>query len=67
MLMMIKIFMLIDSLNKLASKYKIPIIFPIHPRTKKKSTKKVKKVNKLVTFIDPFYFIDYNKLQIESL
>ena len=27
--------LLIDSLNKLANEYKIPIIFPIHPRTKK--------------------------------
>ena len=58
--------MLIDSLNKLASKYKIPIIFPIHPRTKKIYKKSKLKVNKLVTFIDPLGFIDYNKLQIES-
>ncbi len=58
--------MLIDSLNKLASKYKIPIIFPIHPRTKKIYNKSKLKVNKLVTFIDPLGFIDYNKLQIES-
>ena len=58
--------MLIDSLNKLASKYKIPIIFPIHPRTKKIYIKSKLKVNKLVSFIDPLGFIDYNKLQIES-
>ena len=27
--------MLIISLNKIYEKYKLPIIFPIHPRTKK--------------------------------
>tara|TARA_B100001105_G_scaffold255048_1_gene252721 strand:+ start:164 stop:1309 length:1146 start_codon:yes stop_codon:yes gene_type:complete len=58
--------MLIDSLNVLAAKYKMPIIFPIHPRTKKIYTKSKLKVNKLVSFIEPLGFIDYNKLQIES-
>tara|TARA_X000000368_G_C23022240_1_gene708526 strand:+ start:539 stop:1684 length:1146 start_codon:yes stop_codon:yes gene_type:complete len=58
--------MLIDSLNVLANKYDIPIIFPIHPRTKKIFNKSKFKLNKLVTLIDPLGFIDYNKLQIES-
>jgi UDP-N-acetylglucosamine 2-epimerase (non-hydrolysing) len=58
--------MLIDSINVLATKYKMPIIFPIHPRTKKIYTKSKLKVNKLVNFIEPLGFIDYNKLQIES-
>ena len=58
--------LLIESLNELANKYKIPIIFPIHPRTKKIYNKSKLKVNKLVNFIDPLGFIDYNKLQIDS-
>jgi len=58
--------LLIESLNELANKYKLPIIFPIHPRTKKIYEKSEFKVNKLVKFIDPLGFIDYNKLQIES-
>ena len=58
--------LLMDSLNKLAYKYKMPIIFPIHPRTKKIYDKSNIKANKLVMFIDPLGFIHYNKLQIES-
>ena len=58
--------LLIDSLNKLANEYKMPIIFPIHPRTKKKYNNSDLKLDKLVKFIDPLGFNDYNKLQIES-
>ena len=58
--------MLIESLNELSKKYKMPIIFPIHPRTKKIYNKSKLKVNNLVHFIEPLGFIDYNKLQIES-
>ena len=58
--------LLIDSLNKLASEYKMPIIFPIHPRTKKIYNKSDLKLDKLVKFIDPLGFNNYNKLQIES-
>jgi|TARA_B100001093_G_C26845057_1_gene1022346 UDP-N-acetyl-L-fucosamine synthase len=58
--------LLIDSLNKLANEYKMPIIFPIHPRTKKTYNKSDLKLDKLVKFIDPLGFNDYNKLQIES-
>ena len=58
--------LLIESLNELANKYKMPIIFPIHPRTKKIYEKSGLKADKLVKFIEPLGFIDYNKLQIES-
>jgi UDP-N-acetylglucosamine 2-epimerase (non-hydrolysing) len=51
--------MLIDSLNVLAAKYKMPIIFPIHPRTKKIYTKSKLKANKLVSFIEPLGFSIY--------
>ncbi|MBT7623182.1 MAG: UDP-N-acetylglucosamine 2-epimerase (non-hydrolyzing), partial [Flavobacteriaceae bacterium] len=58
--------LLIESLNQLAITYTIPIIFPIHPRTKKIYNKSKLKLDKLVKFIDPLGFNDYNKLQIES-
>ena len=58
--------LLVNSLNSLAEKFKYPIIFPIHPRTKKIYEKSKINVHKLVKFIDPLGFIDYNKLQIES-
>ena len=58
--------LLIESLNQLAITYNIPIIFSIHPRTKKIYDKSKLKLNKLIKFIDPLGFNDYNKLQIES-
>ena len=58
--------LLIESLNELEIKFKWQFIFRIHPRTKNIYNKSKLKVNKLVNFIDPLGFIDYNKLQIES-
>ena len=58
--------MLVESLNQLAEIFKMPIIFPVHPRTKKKYVNSKLKVNDLVFLIEPLGFIDYNKLQIES-
>jgi len=57
---------LIDSLNKISEVFKIPVIFPIHPRTKKIFEKNKPNLNNLITFIDPLGFIDYNQLQINS-
>ena len=57
---------LIESLNHLAEKYKYPIIFSAHPRTKKIIKKRNPNLNKLIKLIDPQGFIDYNNLQINS-
>jgi UDP-N-acetylglucosamine 2-epimerase (non-hydrolysing) len=57
---------LIESLNKISEIYKLPIIFPVHPRTKKIISINKPKLNKLVKLIDPLGFIDYNHLQINS-
>tara|TARA_Y100000590_G_scaffold442760_2_gene571283 strand:+ start:1589 stop:2737 length:1149 start_codon:yes stop_codon:yes gene_type:complete len=57
---------LIESLNHLAEKYKYPIIFSTHPRTKKIIKKRSPNLNKLIKLIDPQGFIDYNNLQINS-
>ena len=57
---------LIDLLNKISEVFKIPVIFPIHPRTKKVFEKNKPNLNNLITFIDPVGFLDYNQLQMNS-
>tara|TARA_B100000674_G_scaffold136387_1_gene106073 strand:+ start:1447 stop:2586 length:1140 start_codon:yes stop_codon:yes gene_type:complete len=58
--------MIIDSLNRLASHYKFPIIFSTHPRTRKMIENINPKLDKLIKLIEPLGFIDYNNLQINS-
>lgn len=58
--------LLINSLNELCTEHKIPVIFPMHPRTRKKIDNINLKLNKLVKVIKPLSFSDYCKLQIES-
>lgn len=57
---------IIEILNDLAARYKIPIIFSTHPRTRKRLEKLGRKINPLIQFLKPFGFFDYIKLQIES-
>lgn len=57
---------LIQSLNSITDFYNLPIIFPVHPRTKKIIDKNKPKLNNLVKLIEPLGFIDYNQLQINS-
>ena len=57
---------LVESLNTISEVFKIPVIFPIHPRTKKIFSKNKPHLNKLVRLIEPLGFIDYNQLQINS-
>lgn len=58
---------LIESLNALADKYKKPIIFSTHPRTKKKLEKlKDIKINEMIQFSKPFGFFDYINLQTNA-
>jgi UDP-N-acetylglucosamine 2-epimerase (non-hydrolysing) len=55
---------LLNSLNTVAKKYKMPIIVSTHPRTRKKLEKaRVKKVDKLIKFMKPLGFFEYVKLQ----
>ncbi len=58
--------LLINSLNELCTEHKIPVIFPMHPRTRKKIDNINLKLDKLVKVIKPLSFSDYCKLQIES-
>lgn len=59
-------FNLVDSLNAIADKYKLPIIFSTHPRTRNMIKSKNIQFNPLIKNIKPLGFIDYNKLQISS-
>lgn len=54
---------LVESINIVAEKYKMPIIFSTHPRTQKKIEERNIKFNSLVKSLKPFGFFDYCKLQ----
>ena len=51
-------FNLIDALNLIVNKYKIPIIVSTHPRTQKVDQIKVK-INPLIKLIKPLGFNDF--------
>jgi len=57
---------LLNSLDKVASTYKYPIIVSTHPRTRKRLKEVGYKKNVLVHYSKPFGFHDYNKLQMAS-
>lgn len=57
---------LVESLNAVADKYQLPIIFSTHPRTKKRIEEKKVKFNKLIKNVEPLGFFDYVKLQKDS-
>lgn len=54
---------LIDSINAICEKYKLPVIFSVHPRTQKIIDSKRIKLHKLVQMMKPLGFADYIKLQ----
>tara|TARA_B110000971_G_scaffold219075_1_gene259320 strand:+ start:132 stop:1265 length:1134 start_codon:yes stop_codon:yes gene_type:complete len=57
---------LIESLNQIASKYKIPIIVSTHPRTRNMIDKMKIEVQPEIQFLKPLGFHDYNALQMRS-
>ena len=57
---------LVESLNAVAEKYKMPIIISTHPRTRKMIEAKGIEFNSLIQTMKPLGFNDYNKLQINS-
>lgn len=57
---------LIESLNAIADKYKMPIIVSTHPRTRNMINEKQVKVRPEVQFLKPLGFHDYNALQKRS-
>ena len=57
---------LMNSINALAEKYQLPIIYSTHPRSRKFIERRNFKFHPLVRSLPPFGFFDYNKLQIEA-
>lgn len=58
---------ILDVLNELVNKYKLPVIVSTHPRTRKRiEALKVYKSNKLIQFLKPFGFTDYVFLQMNA-
>jgi len=58
---------LLQTLNALTDKYKLPVIVSTHPRTQKR----MKEIgydsdNSLIKFLKPFGFLDYLKLQMSA-
>lgn len=55
---------LIDSLNKISRKYKIPVIVSTHPRTRMKLERlDIKNIDKRIKLIKPLGFFDYVHLE----
>lgn len=58
---------LINSINKIAETYKVPVIFSTHPRTKNIIAKRNAKLHPLIQNHKPFGFFEYVKLQQNAL
>ncbi len=54
---------LMNSVNFIAQKYGMPVIYSTHPRSAKFIEKRGFKFDPLVSSLKPFGFLDYNKLQ----
>lgn len=57
---------LMNSVNHIAEKYQYPIIYSMHPRSKRFIEQREFKFHPLVRSMKPFGFLDYNKLQMNS-
>jgi UDP-N-acetylglucosamine 2-epimerase (non-hydrolysing) len=57
---------LVASLNAVAEKYQMPIIFSTHPRTQKRINEKNIQFHSLIKNVEPLGFFDYVKLQQHS-
>jgi UDP-N-acetylglucosamine 2-epimerase len=57
---------LIVSLNLIAEKYALPIIFSTHPRTRKMIESKKIKLDNHIQLLKPLGFNDYNALQLNA-
>jgi len=57
---------LMNAINAIAEKYQLPVIYSVHPRSKKWIEKRGFKFHPLVQQLKPLGFFDYNKLQTEA-
>lgn len=54
---------LMNAINDIAEQYQMPVIYSTHPRSKKFIEKRKFQFHPLVQSLQPFGFLDYNKLQ----
>lgn len=57
---------LMTAINNIAELYKLPIVYSMHPRSKKYIEERNFEFHPLVKSLQPFSFSDYNKLQLEA-
>ena len=57
---------LFTSINNIAEKYQMPVLYSCHPRSMKFLESRGFQLNELVKIHEPLGFIDYNKLQYEA-
>ena len=57
---------LMTSINNIAEKYQMPVIYSTHPRSRKFIEARNFEFSPLVQTLKPFGFLDYNQLQINS-
>ncbi len=63
-----RLLQLVASLNAVAERWGLPVLVSTHPRTRKRlDAEQDLTVHPLVRFHPPFGFLDYNKLQLESV
>lgn len=58
---------LFNSINAIAKKYNVPVLYSCHPRSAKKIKQTKFKLDKRVIMHKPLGFIDYNYLQMNAL
>ena len=56
-----------NSINNIAQKYDVPVIYSTHPRTQKFIDSRGFKFDRRVRNLKPFGYLDYNKLQENAL
>ena len=57
-----KLRIILNSIYEIKKKFRLPVIFTTHPRTKKKLSKIDKNLKKQIKFLNPFGFIEYASL-----
>ncbi len=60
-------FELMNAINAMAKRYQVPVIYSVHPRSKKYIELREFKFHPLVRTLEPFGFSDYNSLQKNAL
>lgn len=57
---------LMESVNHIAGKYEIPVVYSMHPRSRKFVEQRNFVFHPMVQIVEPFGFLEYIKLQINS-